>query len=189
MSLNEELDNQFVALDREDAGVDALALSPTVNEDLGVDARVNRDNTHHQISDDNIPKDHHPKPDCHILIVEETQFEDIEKDTQATLDDISTLFLLSDRPVQHGSVLNVPSAETSTSGLLFTRPFIPNNIDLSEGFRMMAASKPKTGQFNRPPSKKASENNLNLGLSTSNKLATIVIPKPTTIPQSQIQRM
>jgi hypothetical protein len=175
MLVHEELENQFIDLDHEDA-----ALAPTLSGDLGLDARVSHDNASQQISNDTIPEDHYPKPEGHASVVEETQFEGLELDTQATLDDINSPLVPSDRSVEH----------ESTSAPLFSRPIILDNVDPSAGFKMVAASKPKAGQFNRPPSKRAPDSNLNLGLSTSDKPAAVVeVPPPITIPQSQFPCM
>jgi hypothetical protein len=182
MSLHEEPESQFRDLDHEDA-----ALSPTVSQDLGLDARVSRDNAYQQISNDTIPEEHHPKPEGHVSVVEETQFEGLELDTQATRDDITSPLTPSDRSVEHENTSHALLTESSTSAPLFTRPINLDNVDPSEGFKMVAASRPKAGQFNRPPSKRASDNNVNLGLSTSDKPAAVEVPQPITIPESQFQ--
>jgi hypothetical protein len=182
MSLHEEPESQFIDLDHEDA-----ALSPTVSGDLGLDARVSRENAYQQISNDTIPL--HQNPEGHASVVGETQFEGLELDTQATLDDIISPVMPSDRSVEHENTSHAPLTESSTTALLFTRPIILDNVDPSEGFKMVAANKPKAGQFNRPPSKRASDNSLNLVLSTSDKLVAVEVPQPIAIPQSQFQCM
>jgi len=184
MPLHEEAETQFIDLDHEDA-----ALSPTLSGDLGLDARVSRDNAYQQISNDTSPEEHHPKPEGHASVVEETQFEGLELDTQATLDDINSPLMSSDRSVEHESTSHAPLTESSTSAPLFSRPIILDNVDPSAGFKMVAASKPKAGQFNRPPSKRASDTSLNLGLSTGDKPVAVEVPQPIAIPQSQFQCM
>jgi hypothetical protein len=184
MPLNEELEIQFVDLDHEDA-----ALSPTLSGDLGLDTRVSRENAYQQISNDTIPENPHPKSEGHASVVEETQYEGLELDTQATLDDIISPLTPSNRSVEHENSSHAPLTESSTLAPLFTRPIILDNVDPSEGFKMVAASKPTAGQFNRPPSKRASNTSLNLGLSTSDNPVAVEVLQPITIPQSQFQCM
>ena len=184
MSLHEEPESQFIDLDHEDA-----ALSPTVNGNLGLDARVSRDNAYQQISNDTTAGEHRQMPEGHASIVGETQFEGLELDTQATLDDIISPLTPSNRSVEHENSSHAPLTESSTLAPLFTRPIILDNVDPSEGFKMVAASKPTAGQFNRPPSKRASNTSLNLGLSTSDNPVAVEVLQPITIPQSQFQCM
>jgi hypothetical protein len=184
MPLHEELESQFVDLDHENA-----ALSPTLIRNLGLDTRVSRENAYQQISNDTIPEEPHPKPERHASVVEETQFEGLELDTQATLDDIISPLTPSDRSVEHENTSHGPLTGSSTLAPLFTRPIILDNVDPSEGFKMIAASKPKAGQFNRQPSKRASDTSINPGLSTSDKPVAVEAPQPITVPQSQFQCM
>lgn len=88
-------------------------------------------------------------PDSNISRVEDTQFVPAENDTQA-VDDAN--FPSTQRNSQfQKSITEQPSLVTgSVTALLLSRPDVCNIDDIASGFTFGAAQKPVKGMFNRP---------------------------------------
>jgi len=145
MSFQEKGESQIVAPLHEMENI-----SPSEGSDT--DDRTNSDIAAHHLSDEFFGEQSDPRQDSFGSRIEDTQFIDLEIDTQCSEHGINR-DTIPERDVQDASSFNILPAEGFIANPVFARPALHDAEDLGAGFKFGRAAKIATSQFIRPQPK------------------------------------